>query len=200
MARVSLIEKEQAPDIIKEVYQKVEDNGAKVINLFKVLANSPTNILINIIRLGNSIIGKTELSPKLRELTILRVARLSGSEYEWRQHVAIALEVGVKQGQLDAISEWQDSSEFNDEECAVLQYVDEVVEKVNASDRTFNALKKFFSERVIVELTVTISYYGMLARVLVSLQVEVDKSYIGSVSELIGGKGVSDYKPFISGT
>lgn len=199
MARVSLIEKEQAPEIIKDVYQKVEDNGAKVINLFKVLANSPTNILINIIRLGNSIISKTELSPKLRELTILRVARLNGSEYEWRQHAAIALEVGAKRGQLDTISEWQDSSEFNDKECAVLKYVDEVVQKVKAGDRTFNALKKFLSERAIVELTVTIGYYGMLARVLVSLQVEVDESYISSVSELIGRKRTSDLQPFISG-
>ena len=188
MARVGLIEKEQASDKIREVYQKVEDNGARVINLFKALANSPTTILLNVIRLGNAVIGRTELSPKLRELTILRVAKISGSQYEWQQHVAIALEVGASQGQLDAISDWRNSSEFNDEERAVLQYVDEVAKKVSVTDRTFNALKKFLNDQTIVELTVTIGYYGMLARVLVPLQVEVDENYIGSVSELIGKK------------
>ncbi len=189
MARVPLVEKEQASDKIREVYQKVEDNGARVINLFKALANSPTNILLNVIRLGHSIIGQTGLPPKLRELAILRVARLSGSEYEWQQHVALALEVGAKQEQIDAISDWQNSSQFNDEERAVLQYTDEVAGKVSVSDQTFQALKKFLSDQTIVELTVTIGYYGMLARVLVPLQVEVDESHIGSVSELIGRRG-----------
>ncbi len=186
MARVPLVEKEQASDKVKEVYQKVEDNGARVINLFKALANSPTNILLNVIRLGHSIIGQSGLPPKLRELAILRVARLSGSEYEWQQHVALALEVGAKQEQIDAISNWQNSSQFNDEERTVLQYTDEVARKVSVSDQTFQALKKLLSDQTIVELTVTIGYYGMLARVLVPLQVEVDESHIGSVGELIG--------------
>jgi len=189
MARVPLVEKEQASDKIREVYQKVEDNGARVINLFKALANSPTNILLNVIRLGHSIIGQTGLPPKLRELAILRVAKLSGSEYEWQQHVALALEVGAKQEQIDAISDWQNSSKFSDEERAVLQYTDEVAGKVSVTDQTFHALKKFLSDRTIVELTVTIGYYGMLAQVLVPLQVEVDESHIGSLSELIGRRG-----------
>jgi len=188
MARVRLVEKEQASEKIKEVYQKVEDNGAKVINLFKAVANSP-NLLLNVIRLGNSILMRTELSPKLRELTILRVARLSGCEYEWKQHVAIALEVGASREQLDAISDWKGSSEFSDEESAVLQYVDEVARNVSVTDRTFQALKKFLNDQTIVELTMTVGYYGMLARVLVPLQVEVDESYIGSVSELTGKRG-----------
>lgn len=186
MARVRLVEKEQASPKVREVYQKVEDNGARVLNLFKAIANSPTNILLNVIRLGNSIIGQTELSPKLRELAILRVARLSGSQYEWKQHVALALEVGARQEQIDAISDWKNSSKFNEEERAILQYTDEVARKVSVTDQTFNVLKRFLSDQTIVELTVTIGYYGMLARVLVPLQVEVDESYIGSVSELIG--------------
>ena len=190
MARVRLVEKAQASPKVTEVYQKIEDNGAKVINLFKAVANSP-NLLLNVIRLGNSILMRTELPPRLRELAILRVARLSGSEYEWQQHVAIAWEVGIKQEQLDAISDWRNSSHFNDEECAVLQYVDEVARNVKVSDETYHAVKKFFNDQKVVELTMTVGYYGMLARLLVPLQVEVDESYIGSVSELTGKHGES---------
>lgn len=191
MARVPLVEKEQAPPKVREVFQKIEDNGSRVINLFKAIANSPTNILPNFIRLGNSILGQTELSPKLRELAILRVAKLSGSEYEWKQHVAPALEVGASQEQLDAISDWKNSPKFNDEERAVLQYADEVAQKVSVADQTFKALKKFLSDQTIVELTMTIGYYGMVARMLVPLQVEMDESPLGSVSELIGRRGRS---------
>jgi len=185
MTRVSLIGKEQAPPEVKEVFQKIESNGARILNLYKVAAHSP-KILLNLIRLGNSIIGRMALSPSLREIVILRVANLTGSDYEWAQHAPLALQVGVTQQQLDTISDWENSSEFNKEERAILQYADEVAKEVNVTDQTFNILKGFFDERAIVELTITVGYYGMLARLLVPLQVEVDEISAGSASDLIG--------------
>ncbi len=190
MARVRLIEKEQASAEVREIFQKIEDNGAKILNLYKVAAHNP-KVFLNLIRLGNSIIGRTELPPRLREIIILRVARLTGSEYEWAQHAPVALQVGVSQKQLNAISDWKNSVEFNNEERAVLQYTDEVAQQVKVTDQTFNTLKNFFSEQIIVELTITIGYYEMLARLLVPLQVEIDESSVGSASELIGKRARS---------
>jgi len=191
MARVRLIEKEQAPPEVREIFQKIEDNGAKILNLYKVAAHSP-KVFLNFIRLGNSIIGRTELPPRLREIVILRVATLTGSEYEWAQHAPVARQVGVSQQQLDAISDWKNSAEFNNEERAVLQYTDEVAQQVKVTDQTFNTLKNFFSEQLIVELTMTIGYYEMVARLLVPLQVEVDEGSVSSASELIGRRAKSE--------
>ena len=185
MARVRLIEKEQAPPEVREIFQKIEDNGAKILNLYKVVANSP-GLLLNFIRLGNSVIGRMELPSRLREIVILRVARLTGSEYEWAQHAPVALQVGVSQKQLDSISDWKNAAEFNNKERAVLQYTDEVAQNVKVTDQTFNTLKNFFNEQAIVELTMTIGYYEMVARLLVPLQVEVDEGSVSSASELIG--------------
>jgi len=191
MARVGLIEKEQASPEVREIFQKIEDNGAMILNLYKVAAHSP-KVFLNLIRLGNSVIGRMELPPKLREIVILRVATLNGSVYEWTQHVPVALQVGVSQRQLDAISDWRNSSEFNDEERAVLQYTDEVAQKVKVTNQTFDRLKNLFNEQAIVELTITIGYYGMLARLLVPLQVEVDEISGSSAGELIGRRGKSE--------
>jgi len=185
-----LIEKEQAPPEVKEIFQKIEDNGARILNLYKVAAHSP-KVFLNLIRLGNSVIGRTELPSKLREIAILRVATLSGSEYEWAQHAPVALQVGISQKQLDSISDWKNSSEFDSEERAVLQYTDEVTQNVRVTDQTFNKLKAFLGEQAIVELTITVGYYGMLARLLVPLQVEVDEISAGSASELIGQRNKS---------
>lgn len=185
MARVNLIEKEQAPPEVKTIFQKIEDNGARILNLYKVVANSP-GLLLNFIRLGNSVIGRTELPPNLREIVILRVAKLTGSEYESAQHAPVALQAGVSQKQLNSISDWKDSTEFNNEERAALQYTDEVAQKVKVTDQTFNILRNFFNEQAIVELTITVGYYEMVARLLVPLKVEIDESAVGSASELIG--------------
>ena len=187
MARVQLVEKKTAPPDVETVYQKIEANGARIINLYKAVANSP-KVMLNIIRLGNSIIGQMALPPRLREIVILRVARLTGSEYEWAQHTAIALEVGLTKEQVDAISKWQNSPEFKPEERTILQFTDEVTRNVGVSDHTFNELKKLFNDQLITELTVTVGYYSMLARILVALQVDIDEVSAGSASNLIGGQ------------
>jgi len=187
MSRVQAVQKGQARPEVREIYDKIEENGAKVLNLYRVLAHSP-NVLRNFLRLGGSLLVRTELSPKLRELAILRVAKLTGSEYEWAQHYSIALEAGVSHEQTEVISRWSNSTNFSDKERAVLQYTDEVAQNVEVKDETFRALQQHLNEQSIVELTLSIGYWGMVARLLVPLQVDIDTQTISSAQELIGRK------------
>jgi 4-carboxymuconolactone decarboxylase len=185
MSRVSLVQNNQASPEVNELFQRIEDNGAKVMNLYRAMAHSP-HVTRHLIKLGNSLISKTELAPNLRELTIMRIAKLCDCEYEWAQHKPVALHSGVRQTQLDAIDSWQESDEFTDEERAVLQYVDEVAQNVKVADKTFETLRQYLGERNIVELTLAIGWWGMLARLLVPLEVAVDEQSAGSVGDLIG--------------
>ena len=191
MARVRLIGKEQASPEVSELYGKMEKNGARIINLYRVLAHN-SRVLKNHLQLGNTLLSRTTLSPKLREMAILRIARLSGSQYEWVQHYPVALEAGVSEEQAEALSQWQESGLFDEEECAVLRYTDEVALQVSVTDETFEMLKRFLDEQRIVELTVSIGYWGMVARILVPLQVDIDTQSVGSASELTGKKTGSD--------
>jgi len=185
MARVRLVEKDQAAPEVKEFFQRVESSGARVLNLYRAIAHSP-QVFGNVVRLGSSLLTRTALESKFRELAILRVAKLAGSEYEWTQHVPIALEVGVTKEQVEVISNWEGSAVFGDVERAVLQYTDEVAQNVKVRDETFNSLKKYFNEQKIVELTLSIGYWGLIARVLVPLQVEIEAQPVGKVSDLLG--------------
>ena len=180
-----MVQKNQASPEVKELYDKIEENGAKILNLHKVVAHN-SYVLRDFLRLGGSLLTRTELSPKLRELAILRVAKLTGSEYEWAQHYPIALEVGVSHEQTKAISHWSDSTKFSDKERALPQYTDEVAQNVEVKDATFRALQQHLSEQSIVELTLSIGYWGMVARLLVPLQVDIDTRSISSAHELIG--------------
>ena len=182
-----MIHKDQSGPELKEIYENVEENGAKVLNLYRALAHSP-NVLRNFLRLGNSLITRTELSPKLRELAILRIAKLTGSEYEWVQHYPIALEVGVSPEQTEAISCWNKSQNFSDMERAVLRYTDEVAQNAEVMDETFSVLQQHLNNRNIVELTVSIGYWGMVARLLEALQVDIDSRSISSAEELFGSR------------
>ena len=176
MTRVSLVEKDQAHPIIREMFQKWEDQGVPIDNIFKVTGHCPY-IGRNFMRLANSILQGEELPAKLRELAILRVGNLTQAEYEFAHHTQIGLQAGVSQKQIDEISKWATSAEFNDQERAVLAYTDQVTADIRVKDETFAKLKGFLSEHAIVELTAVIGFYNMACRFLVALQVELEPGF-----------------------
>lgn len=185
MARVPYLEKAQTAPEVREVFEKMEARGARILNLYKAVAHSSAAFgAFN--RLGSALLQKAKLDPKLRELAILRIAKLCGSEYEWAQHVPFARDVGISQAQIDSIGNWQKGTVYSEREKSVLQYVDEVTQNVKVNDATFNALKKHLDNTSIVELTLSIGFWGMVARVLVPLQVEVEKELPTSSRDLLG--------------
>ena len=185
MARVKLLQNNEAPPKSKEFFEKVEGNGATVLNLYRAVANSPATIS-SFIKLGNVLLNKAKLLPRYRELAILRIAMLSGSEYELAQHYSIALETGITQEQIDEIHLWEESSDFTEEERSILRYTDEVALNINVSDETFAKLSEYLDEQSIVELTMSIGYWGMIARILVPLEVDMEDKSIGSSHDLLG--------------
>ena len=54
--------------------------------------------------LATGLLMKGNLSPRVREIVILRVAWRSGSTYEWGQHVRIGLDSGLAQHEIDALA------------------------------------------------------------------------------------------------
>ena len=185
MARIRLLDNDEASAESKKIYDRIESNGARVLNLYRALAHNPS-LMLNCMKLGNSLLSETALSPKLRELVILRIARLTGSDYEWAQHYHIALQTGVTSEQAAAIGQWKESHLFNRLEQAVLQYTDEAAQSVRVTDETFTSLASFLDEQQIVELTLAIGYWGLLARFLVPLHVDIDAQTAGSASDLKG--------------
>jgi uncharacterized peroxidase-related enzyme len=173
LARVSFVEKEQAHPFIREVYQRQEEQNAQVLNLLKAMAHCPW-IARNFMRLGNSILRREELPARLRELAILCVGKLLQAEYEFTHHIPLAMQAGVNKEQIDQLSNWTSARVFDREEQAVLRYAEELTRNARVSDTTFEELRNLFSERCIVELTAVISYYNMVCRILVGLQIELE--------------------------
>lgn len=173
MARVSLVEYDQATQMVKELYDKNKDKNGRVLNLWKAMGNLPY-IGLNYQRMGNSILRGEGLNPALRELAILRVGDLAKSAYEFKAHTAIGLRSGLSQKKIDEIHRWKESAEFTDIERAVLAFTDEVAVNVQVKDETFGNLKKHLSDQNVVELTAAIGYYGMTCRILEALKIDME--------------------------
>ena len=87
------------------------------------------------------------------------------------QHVPhIAVPDGVSLEECEALKDWRGSKFFNEAERAALAYVDAMIAAPEVPDDVFNAVRKHYNEREIVELTVLVGTYLMHNRVFTALQ------------------------------
>ncbi len=173
MARISYVEKDGAPQEVAEIFAKMEARGNRVVNLWKIAAHSPST-LIHVIRMGNALLTKTKLNPKLREMAILRTAEMLDCTYEKRAHARAGKREGMTDEQVKTIKDWESSNDFNDVERAMLRFTDEVAQFAKVKDETFSNLAKYLDEGIMTELALTVGFYGMLARILLPFEVDLD--------------------------
>jgi alkylhydroperoxidase family enzyme len=171
MARLPYADPDTAPEPVRRALAAVPP-----LNVFRMVANAETAFR-PWLAFGGALLSSLALDPVVRELAILRVARLSGAEYEWVQHVPIALAVGASEAQVEAVDHGQlDDASLGEAERAALRFTTEVVRDVRASDEAVAALHTAgLSPREVVELLLVIGQYMMVARVAETAGIELDE-------------------------
>jgi 4-carboxymuconolactone decarboxylase len=171
MARLPYADRETAPERVREALAAVPP-----LNVFRMVANAETAFR-PWLAFGGALLSSLELDARVRELAILRVARLSGAEYEWVQHVPIALAVGASEEQVGAVDRGDLAHvSLGAAERAALRFTTEVVRDVRASDEALAALRAAgLSPREVVELLLVIGQYMLVARVAETAGIELDE-------------------------
>lgn len=173
MARVPLLGEER--DDLAPFIARVKAERGKLINLYRVLMNSPV-IAAGWLDFNSIIRYKTSLDAALREMIILRVSILNGAEYQARIHGAShALHAGLSVEQIAALDQWQDSELFTPAQRAALAWTDAMTRQIDVPDALHEALKKHFSDQAIVEITVLAGAYNMHTRVARALRIEPEQ-------------------------
>jgi 4-carboxymuconolactone decarboxylase len=144
-------------------------------NLYRTLANHPA-IIAAWTEFANTLRNGTRTPRALRELVILRGAQLMRSPYEWAQHLRMARRAGVREAQIEALSSWRGSPEFDAREKAALMLAEAVTEG-RVSDEVYREVTQHFDHHDYVELAVTAGFYAMVARVLDALGVELEADF-----------------------
>jgi alkylhydroperoxidase family enzyme len=110
-----------------------------------------------------------KLSPRHRELLILRVAWRTRSGYEWAQHSRIGADAGVTTAQIDAMTEGPAAPVWTPLERTLLTAVDEMIDDHVVGDTTWAALASEFDPAALFELLFLVGGYLCLAGVLNSI-------------------------------
>ncbi len=74
------LEKSQAAESARPVYDALEKKMGRVINFFKVMAHKP-NVLGPFLEFYSQVWAEGALSPKIKELAYLRTSLKNGCEY-----------------------------------------------------------------------------------------------------------------------
>jgi len=111
-----------------------------------------------------------------KELVILRVSHLRGSEYELQQHRRLARSRGLDSALQDRIFAGPAAEGLTDRQRALVTAVDEFVLHRDLSDATFDALSAHLSREQIIEFCALAGHYDAIAAILAALRVRMDFS------------------------
>ena len=171
MARIPYPDPDAAPEPVREALAALPP-----LNIFRMIAHAETAVR-PFLAFGGAILSRLELDPLLRELVILRVARLTHADYEWVQHAAIARAVGASDQQVQALEHDDLHSEAFDERTrALLTFTTRAVTTERCDDEAFQKMVDRFTPREIVEVLLTVGQYTMVARIMTQLDLELDEA------------------------
>ncbi len=146
------------------------------LNLFRMLAHSPP-VSTGFSKLGGALLQDSALDPRLRETAIVRVGLLAGASYEVKKHIAIGRAVGLSDSEIQALEPGANQEALTETARAVVALADQLFRDVRADDVVFNRVKEHLPDREVVELVVTIGFYGLVCRVLETLKIDHEEGW-----------------------
>jgi alkylhydroperoxidase family enzyme len=147
-------------------------------NIFTTFARHES-LFLAWLRFGGFLLGGGVLPARERELLILRTGFNCGSSYEWGQHVRIAESVGIDHEEILRVAKGPQAEGWPLADAVLLEAADELHEDAKISERTWARLAASYDERGLIEITMLVGHYHLVAYALNSLGVELDEGLEG---------------------
>ncbi|HWF14679.1 MAG TPA: carboxymuconolactone decarboxylase family protein [Acidimicrobiales bacterium] len=116
----------------------------------------------------------TTITPRQRELLVLRVAHRRGAAYEWAQHVYQAGVAGLTPEEVARVRIGPDAPEWSVFERTLLSAADELVADARIGERTYSALAADFDTQQMMDVVFTVGAYEVFAMAMRTFDVELD--------------------------
>jgi alkylhydroperoxidase family enzyme len=181
VARVTMIPPEEADAEARRVYDGVLRQWGRISNFSKVLAHQPAALegwmLPNeAIRLAN--VKSDPDYVKVQQLVIIKTSALNRSAYCMSHNVPLGKKIGLSEAQIAAAQGdgYMDSGDLDDRQKAAIRWAEAVTQMTARDDEAaFAAMKKHFSEKQIVELTVFCGMWNYSNRLCEALHVDLER-------------------------
>jgi AhpD family alkylhydroperoxidase len=117
-------------------------------------------------------VGKSSLEKSLAELVRLRASQINGCAFCVDMHATDARKGGETDRRLAAVVVWRETPFFTDRERAALEWTEAVtlVSQDHVPDAVWEAVKPYFSDEEMVDLTLLISAINSWNRFAISFR------------------------------
>ena len=148
-------------------------------NIFATLARHKDLFRVWL-RFAGWLLGAGTLPARERELLILRTGYNCASPYEWGQHVRLSeQQLGIERETIMRVAEGPDAPGWTQADATLLRAADELHETAKISQDTWAQLGEHYDQRGLIEITMLVGNYHLVAFVLNSLEVELDEGLEG---------------------
>jgi 4-carboxymuconolactone decarboxylase len=179
MTRLQMVDEDSQDPVLAPVFARLKARWGAVLHLYRVLGWSPS-LVKAWGAFAWSLRFEVKASRRLRELLVIQIAQRLGARYEFEHHRHMAQEEGVTDDQVAALGDWQARAGlFSDDERLMLRLGDELALGPGASAETMVQMKARFSNSDLMEILVTGAYYCAVARVVNSLDLDLEPGHDG---------------------
>lgn len=171
-SRIPLLERNQVPPDVTQLYDKLLADRGIVPNMFKGLANVPS-LVLGIAAFLKPLMADGALPGWYKELIATRVASLNRCEYCVSAHRHLALKRGATPAQVACYDNFE-AGPFTEKEKAGFRYAGLLHQSGHAANEAaFEALRQHMNTQEILELTALAGAFEMFARINSSLRIPV---------------------------
>ena len=139
-------------------------------NMLATMAQHPA-LLRAYLPFNAYLLRESTLTPRVREIALLRVVSLRGCDYLWSHHVPLAHRAGLSDTEIGAI---RDGALPGDDDQAVLRVVDDLNAHGTISAAGWDELGRHFSTQQRMDLVFTVGGYYLLAMAVNAFGIEVE--------------------------
>ena len=156
---------------VKELFDNIQKSRGWVSNALRSLAHAPEG-LRKFQAVGHYGRYDTDLTEIQRELIIMITGR--GSVYAWGHHVPLGRQAGIREDQIAAIKAGKVPDGLSAQDAALCAYVFAFTTLGGVDETVFEDLKRHFTHRQIVDISLTSGYYLALGACLIAFDVELE--------------------------
>ena len=178
MARLPYVERDQAPPIVQQAYDRLRAASGRVLNIFRLMAHRPESLSSFLdwyptLREGPLDIG-------LRQLAYVRASQLNRCGYCVTHNRASGQRAGVPAEKFEALERAATSPLFSDVERRVIRYAEEMTVNVQVDAALVEALRGDLGDPALVQLTMSIAAANFTNRFNEALRTDLEARSAGT--------------------
>jgi AhpD family alkylhydroperoxidase len=172
MSRVAPVDPRCRPPLLRVLNAVTRRTLGHELTPLNTVAHNP-GFVLPYLATSRFVRGRTDLDPEVRALAVHLVATINGCAWCRDLGRFAARRAGIPAAKLDAVADHATDPRFTPDERAALAYAAAVTEVgAHVPDALFAELRRHFSERDIVELTMVVAAENLYNRVTAPLAIE----------------------------